>query len=82
MFKIVFWKDAGERAVKTIAQTLLALWLVGDVAFNALSVDWGEALGVALGAGVISVLTSLVSLNASGTISPASVVSPDPNEVP
>ena len=83
MFTTVFWKDAAERAIKTVAQTLLALWLVGDVALNALSVDWTEALGVALGAAVISLLTSIVSAGAvPNSVSPASLVTPDPDDLP
>lgn len=67
MYTTLFWKDAGERALKTAAQALLSLWLIGDVAFDLLSVDWGSALGVALGAAVISVLTSIVSAPAADT---------------
>lgn len=54
-----FWKDALERAVKTIAQVLLA-FLGADVV-DVLGVDWGKALGVALGAAVVSLLTSVAS---------------------
>lgn len=54
-----FWIATAERALKTIAQTLLSLWLVGDVAFNVMQVDWLNALGVAVGAGVVSVLMSV-----------------------
>jgi hypothetical protein len=83
MFTTVFWKDALERAIKTVAQTLLALWLVGDVALDALSVDWGQALGVALGAAILSILSSIVSAGAvKNSVSPASLVTPDPNDVP
>jgi hypothetical protein len=56
-----FWKDALERSAKTAAQALLSLWLVGDVLFNVLAVDWGQAFGIAAGAAVISLLTSIVS---------------------
>ncbi|WP_222131233.1 holin [Pseudonocardia sp. C8] len=41
----MFWKDAAERALKTAAQALLSIWLVGDVAFDLLSVDWGSRSG-------------------------------------
>ncbi|WFG44371.1 holin [Pseudonocardia alni] len=64
LYTAVFWKDAGERAVKTTAQALLSLWLVGGV-FDVLAVDWGSALGVAGGAAVISLLTSVVSAPAA-----------------
>jgi hypothetical protein len=61
IFTTKFWADAAERAVKTIAQALLALFVVGDQVFNILSVNWNQALGVAAGAGVISILMSIVS---------------------
>lgn len=77
MFTTLFWKDAGERAIKTAAQALLALWLVGDVAFNVLSVDWANAAGIAGGAAVVSLLTSVASVKA-GELGTASLVRRDP----
>lgn len=71
-----FWKAAGERAIRTLAQSLLSLWLAGDV-FNVLNVDWLNALGVSLGAALISVLMSLVPTGPEG--SPSWVA--DPNAV-
>ncbi|MDN5917033.1 MAG: holin [Pseudonocardia sp.] len=73
MFSAAFWAASSERAVKTVAQALLSVWLVGDVAFNLLAVNWGSALGVAAGAGVISLLTSVVSAPAGPTGSPSLV---------
>lgn len=67
MFTKVFWKDAVERAVKTMAQTLLTLWLTSEAVFNILTVDWTQALGVAVGAAVLSVLTSVASAAKAGT---------------
>lgn len=61
-----------ERAIKTVAQTLITLWLADGV-FNLLVVDWAQTLGVALGAGAISVLTSLASAQ-SGDKNSASLV--------
>jgi hypothetical protein len=66
MFTAEFWKAAGERALRTVAQVLLALW-VSDGVFNALSVDWLNALGVALGAAVISLLMSMVPAGPAGS---------------
>lgn len=54
-----FWLDAAERALKTAAQTLLALW--GTDGLDLLSVSWGPALSVAGGAALLSVLTSIAS---------------------
>ncbi len=61
MFSTTYWKQVAERAAKSAAQGLLGLW-VGDQLFNAWDADWGKAGGVALGAVVLSVLTSLVSV--------------------
>jgi len=61
LFTTKFWADTAERAVKTVAQTVLSLWLVGDQLFNIMTVDWTVTAGVAIGAGAISVLTSVVS---------------------
>lgn len=82
MFTFVFLKDAGERALKTVAQVLLSLWVVGD-AFNVLEANWTEAFGIAAGAAVISVLTSVISAGAvKDTVGPASLVTADPDDLP
>ena len=53
-----FWASAFERAVKTVAQSALAL--LGTSQFvSALEIDWVEVGGVALLAGILSVLTSV-----------------------
>lgn len=59
MFTRNFWKQSAERAVKTSAQSLLGLWALDG--FNVLNADWGLAGGTALGAAVLSVLTSIVT---------------------
>ncbi|MGH9288443.1 MAG: holin [Acidimicrobiales bacterium] len=55
-----FVVGALDRAGKSVAQLLLLLW-GADAGFDILSVDLRAALGVAAGAAVLSVLTSLVS---------------------
>jgi len=55
-----FWVGAIDRAVKSFAQSLLLLW-GADAGFNVVEVDLRGALGVAVGAVVLSLLTSLVS---------------------
>lgn len=59
MYGSQFWKDAAERAIKTVAQVLIA-FLGADVV-NAFAVDWQKAAGVAAGAAVVSLLTSVAS---------------------
>jgi hypothetical protein len=58
MFTLAFWKAAGERAVKTFAQTLLAALLAAHTLTDA---PWVPALSAAGLAAVLSVLTSLIS---------------------
>lgn len=58
--KLKRWlKAAGIRALKTIAQTALALI---PVAVNITEVDWKVVLGTALTAGILSILNSLAGL--------------------
>ena len=59
MFSKSFWLDALERAVKTFAQALLAVFLVSGV--TVLNADWATALATAGTAVLVSFLTSLVS---------------------
>jgi hypothetical protein len=72
-----FWLDATERAIKSFAQGVLTVFIVGG-AFNAFHADWGNALGVGLGAAVLSYLTSLLSFKFgnSGTASLTTAVEP------
>ena len=56
----LFWVAAGERAVKTFAQALVALFVAG---VTVLSIDWVQALAVAATAAVVSILTSIASVN-------------------
>lgn len=51
---------AGVRAVKTMAQSLVAL--IGTNAVSIVCLDWAQMLGVAATAGVLSLLTSLAGL--------------------
>lgn len=62
--KATFWAGTAERAVKTAAQTLVALVTVGMTIW---SVDWAQAIGVTATAVVLSVLTSLADPRAADT---------------
>lgn len=59
MFTATFWRSAAERAIKTLAQSLIAILAVGQT--NILTVDWTQALAVAATATLLSVLTSIAS---------------------
>lgn len=69
MFTKKFWLRTGERAVKSSAQALLGLWALDG--FNVLHADFALAGGVAAGAAVLSVLTSIVSLAGGEPDSPS-----------
>jgi hypothetical protein len=53
-----FWASAGERAIKTVAQTALALLGTSQLV-SVVSVDWAEIGGVSVLAGILSLLTSI-----------------------
>lgn len=59
MFDQAFWKATAERAVKTFAQSLLALLGAGQMGL--LGVDWVATLSTAGMATVLSVLASVAS---------------------
>jgi hypothetical protein len=66
-----FWKEAAERAVKSAAQSLLGLWALDG--FNVLHADFALAGGVAGGAALLSVLTSIVTSGIGAKDSPSAV---------
>lgn len=55
-----WWKAAGIRAAKTVAQTAVAMLGTGMVGI--LDIDWMNVLSVSLLAGIVSLLTSLAGL--------------------
>ena len=48
-----------ERAIKTVAQTAIAV-ITGSQVLNVIDVDWGQVAGIAALAGVMSLLTSVL----------------------
>ena len=54
-----YWNYAGERALKTCAQVALAT--IGVNAAGLLDVDWVQVLSVSALAGVMSLLTSVLT---------------------
>ncbi len=71
MYTITFWKDAAERAIRTAAQALLALWAT-DIS-GVLEVDWTQAGSVAALAAVTSVLMSIAATGRGNPESASSV---------
>ena len=57
---IKWWKAAGIRAAKTVAQTAVSMLGVGVI--GVLEVDWVNVASVSLLAGIVSMLTSLAGL--------------------
>ena len=57
IWTVAFWQGAGERSLKTFAQSLVAIIGVGTLGL--LDVDWPAALSVAALAAVVSLLTSV-----------------------
>jgi hypothetical protein len=59
MFNLLFWQYAGERAIKTVAQAALAFLGTGTIGL--FEIDWAGIASVSLGAGFLSILTSIIS---------------------
>jgi hypothetical protein len=62
IFTRSFWAYAGERAIKTSAQTALAV--IGVNSLDLLSADWTGIVSAAIGGAVLSVLTSVATSDA------------------
>lgn len=56
---IAYWSFAGERALKTCAQVALAT--IGVTAAGIMEVDWLQVLSVSALAGIMSLLTSVLT---------------------
>lgn len=59
MFSWDFWNYAGERAIKTVAQAAIAY--LGSGTVGLFEIDWAGMASVSLGAGLLSVLTSIAT---------------------
>lgn len=77
MFTLIFWKRAAERAVKSAAQATVGVLTLGGVAsstsVNAFLTDWKTVAGCALGMAVLSIGTSLASIDFGPTEDPSVV---------
>jgi hypothetical protein len=58
-FSLAFWNYALERCLKTIAQAALAF--LGSGSLGLFTIDWVSLASVSLGAGLLSILTSVIS---------------------
>jgi hypothetical protein len=67
-----FWIDAGERALKTAAQSLVLAWFASGPA-DLFTLDARTGLGAFLGGAVLSVLTSIISAPVGSDDSPSLV---------
>lgn len=76
MYTKLFWLDAIERLVKTMAQTMVAMLTAG--ATGLLGVDYINLLSVAGLAGLVSLLTSIGSAAKSNTDTASLVVDTKP----
>ena len=57
LFSWEFWNYAGERSVKTVAQAAIAF--LGSGSVGLFTIDWAGLASVSLGAGLLSLLTSI-----------------------
>lgn len=79
MFDSRFWIAASERAVKTFAQTLVAL--IGTGAVGVLEIDWLQMLSISATATILSILSSVASSNFGSHPGPSladETIEPDP----
>ena len=61
----VYWAYAGERALKTFSQVAIAT--IGVGAAGIMDVDWAQVASVSALAGVMSLLTSVLQYDKSGS---------------
>tara|TARA_R110000822_G_scaffold74506_3_gene178987 strand:+ start:2196 stop:2384 length:189 start_codon:yes stop_codon:yes gene_type:complete len=59
MFTAQFWSYSGERALKTVAQAAIAFLGTGTIGL--FEIDWASVASVSLGAGFLSLLTSIIT---------------------
>lgn len=82
IFSKDFWIAASERAIKSWAQTLASTLGAGAIVWGA--AEWQEALIASVIGALLSVLTSIASINLGHRGSPSianEVLSPKANEV-
>lgn len=63
MFTAKFWNYSGERAIKTFAQAALAYLGTGSIGL--FTIDWVTLVSLAGGSALLSILTSIITLNST-----------------
>lgn len=66
-----FFDYAGERALKTVVQTLLAGGLIGAGIFG---LNWGEIASIAGGTAIASIATSVLVYRGDGSDDPSDTI--------
>jgi hypothetical protein len=75
MFTKTFWTAAAERALRTVAQALIAV--IAATSFDWFTAaNWQAIAGTALTAGVLSLLTSIASAGIGDKGTPSMVTQP------
>ena len=72
-----FWKDAGIRAIKTMAQTALAMITIGQAM---LDINWLNVLSVSAVAGIYSLLNTIANIPTSKEVSLVNIDTEDEAE--
>lgn len=71
MWNKLFWKEAGERAIKSFVQTVVVL--IGTDLVNIASFNWGDIIGIGATMALVSLLTSIGSAPVGSDNSPSLV---------
>lgn len=74
LFTWSFWNDAITRAIRTFAQTLLAV--LGGGALNIWQVGWHSAFGVAAGSAFLALLMAVDRSGAAAAATTTTVIEP------
>lgn len=67
MFTSAFWKDTGERILRTFAATLAALLGQQAAGLSIIDADWTQALGVSALSAFLTLLTAVAASGVGST---------------
>ena len=80
MFTSSFWKSTAERAIKTVAQALIAV--LAATTFDWFTADWQAIAGTAVTAGLLSLLSSIASAGIGDKGTPSVIAGPVNASIP